>query len=67
VVAGREADRRAFRPTAEERTEAAEKKRTDTGESDPPYVLEEPWYRLDGDGYFGHQRYTLWVVGCRNW
>jgi dipeptidyl aminopeptidase/acylaminoacyl peptidase len=52
----------AFRPTAEERTEAAEKKRTDTGESDPPYVLEEPWYRLDGDGYFGHQRYTLWVV-----
>lgn len=48
-----------FRPTAPEWTESAVAARKDSGECDPPRVIDEPWYRLDGDGYFNAQRFAL--------
>lgn len=51
-----------FRPTAEDRTEAAKKQREEKGGSQPPLVFDEVWYRLDGDGYFANQRFQLWVL-----
>ena len=52
----------AFRETAEDRTKAAAKEREAAGASTPPWVIEHPWYREDGDGYFGAQRFALYVV-----
>lgn len=52
----------AFRPTHPDRTEKAGKERKDKGLSDPPWVVEDMWYRLDGDGYFGDQRFALYIV-----
>lgn len=52
----------AFRPTAEEWTEEAKKKREAEGLSVPPRVIETMWYRLDGDGYFQQQRHHLYLV-----
>ncbi len=52
----------AFRETAEERTEEARKKREEEGRSTPPWVIDDPWFRLDGDGYFGAARYKLYLV-----
>jgi len=49
----------AFRATEEDWTEDAEKKRKEKGLSEPPRVIDDWWYRLDGDGYFGAQRYEL--------
>ncbi len=43
-------------------TDEAKKKRTEEGLSDPPRVLDDIWYRFDGDGYFGAQRYELFIV-----
>ncbi|MCY2964308.1 MAG: prolyl oligopeptidase family serine peptidase, partial [Planctomycetota bacterium] len=43
-------------------TEAAKKARTESGENDPPRVLDDMWYRLDGDGYFNGQRYQLYIL-----
>lgn len=51
-----------FRATAPEWTAAAIELRKSRGESDPPRVIDEPWYRLDGDGYFNAQRFVLMRV-----
>lgn len=51
-----------FRPTAEEWTEKARKAREESGASTPPRVIDDWWYRLDGDGYFGAQRYALYII-----
>ncbi|MFW5652427.1 MAG: S9 family peptidase, partial [Planctomycetota bacterium] len=49
----------AFREQHAHWTEDAKKKRGDANESDPPRIVEDWWYRLDGDGYFLEQRYSL--------
>jgi dipeptidyl aminopeptidase/acylaminoacyl peptidase len=49
----------AFRPLGEERTRAAKERREREGLSDPPRIVEDPWYRLDGDGYFLGDRFRL--------
>jgi dipeptidyl aminopeptidase/acylaminoacyl peptidase len=51
-----------FRPTAERWTSDAREARKKSGQSDPPRVLDDPWYRLDGDGYFDAQRFGLYLV-----
>lgn len=51
-----------FRETHPDRTSKAAKEREDKGLSTPPWVLDETWYREDGDGYFGGQRYKLYIV-----
>ena len=51
-----------YRQTEEPYTNAAAEKRKDTKESDPPVITESAWYRLDGDGYFGHARFQLFLV-----
>lgn len=38
------------------------KKRKEEGLSDAPWTTESIWYRLDGDGYFGEQRYKLYLL-----
>lgn len=52
----------AFRETAPDRTEAAKKAREEGNLSTPPLAVDDVWYRLDGDGYFGMQRYKLFLV-----
>src|SRR5262249_38772804 len=52
----------AFREQDEPWTEAARKAREATGLSEPARVLDDWWYRLDGDGYFNAQRYRLFLV-----
>lgn len=51
-----------YRPTHPDRTTEANKKREESGLSTPPWVLDDIYYRLDGDGYFGPQRHAIWVV-----
>lgn len=51
-----------FRETHPERTRAAARAREESGASEPPWVIEDLFYRLDGDGYFGPQRFALYVV-----
>jgi len=51
-----------FRETAEEWTESAKKEREGNGKSTPPRVINTPWYRLDGDGYFMDQRHAVYVI-----
>jgi dipeptidyl aminopeptidase/acylaminoacyl peptidase len=51
-----------FRHALPEKTEAAKKEREEKGLSEPPLVCDDVWYRLDGDGYFGNQRFELWVL-----
>ncbi|MCB9897685.1 MAG: S9 family peptidase [Planctomycetes bacterium] len=51
-----------FRPQADEWTLDAAKEREKQGRSDPPRVIDDPWYRFDGDGYFGAQRFALYVA-----
>jgi len=51
-----------FRATDPDWTTDAKKSRKDNGRSDPPRVIDDWWYRLDGDGYFNEQRYRLHVV-----
>ncbi|MBV6458701.1 MAG: Dipeptidyl-peptidase 5 [Fimbriimonadaceae bacterium] len=51
-----------YRPTHPNRTTEAAKKREEQGLSTPPWVLDDIYYRLDGDGYFGPQRHAIWVV-----
>lgn len=43
-------------------TKAAEKRREETGESLPPRVIDDLYYRLDGDGYFNDRRHALYIV-----
>lgn len=52
----------AFRPQIADRTEKAKKEQSEKGLSSAPLVTEDIWYRLDGDGYFGMERYRLYVV-----
>ncbi len=40
----------------------AKKDRKEQGLSTPPRVVDDLWYRLDGDGYFGAQRHHLYLV-----
>lgn len=51
-----------FRETATELTKESAKQRKEKGLSDPPRVVENEWYRLDGDGYFLAQRHHLYIV-----
>lgn len=51
-----------WRETMEDQTAAAAKARTRRGASTSPLVIDDPWYRLDGDGYFGSARYRLFVL-----
>jgi dipeptidyl aminopeptidase/acylaminoacyl peptidase len=51
-----------FRPNDEARTQEAQSKREAEGLSEPPWAVEELFYRLDGDGYFGAQRFRPYVL-----
>ena len=51
-----------YRQTDQEFTHKASEKRKETKASDPPRITEELWYKLDGDGYFGHARFQLYVI-----
>ncbi|MFX8106606.1 hypothetical protein ABTK92_20030, partial [Acinetobacter baumannii] len=51
-----------FRHTPADRTKKAEKEREEKGGTTPPWVLDDVWYRLDGDGYFGGERFAVSVV-----
>jgi dipeptidyl aminopeptidase/acylaminoacyl peptidase len=51
-----------YRKTEESYTHDAAEKRKENKESDPPIITETAWYRLDGDGYFGHARFQLFLV-----
>lgn len=55
-----------FRETDPDWTEDAKSKRKDKGLSDPPRVLDDWWYRLDGDGYFNGQRHHLYLVDAKS-
>ena len=55
----------AFRATPPERTSDAAKARARQHQSTPPLEVTDPWYRLDGDGYFGRARYALHVLDLR--
>lgn len=54
-----------FRATHKDRTKAAEAARRKSGASAPPLVIDDPWYRLDGDGYFGGDRFVLRILDLR--
>lgn len=52
----------AYRETHPNRTTEAEKERSEKGGSEPAWEIDDLWYRLDGDGYFGPQRYKLFTL-----
>jgi len=52
----------AFREQAPQWTQEAAKDRKEKGLTDPPRVLDDWWYRLDGDGYFDAQRFALYLI-----
>ncbi|MCX7801046.1 MAG: S9 family peptidase [Fimbriimonadales bacterium] len=54
-----------FREAHPDWTEEARKRRQEQGQSDAPWVIETPLYRLDGDGIFGGQRFRLHVVNAQ--
>jgi dipeptidyl aminopeptidase/acylaminoacyl peptidase len=51
-----------YREAEPGRTKEAAKAREASGASAPPYVIDDFYYRLDGDGYFGSQRFQLYIV-----
>jgi len=51
-----------FREREPDFTQEAAKKRKEQGLSDPPRVIDDVIYRLDGDGYFNGQRFHLYIV-----
>jgi acylaminoacyl-peptidase len=51
-----------FREQDPEWTAKAIKEREESGASAPPRVIEDLWYRLDGDGLFNRQRFALYLV-----
>lgn len=55
-----------FREEAASWSREAVKEREESGQSDPPWVLDSAWYRLDGDGYFGGQRHGLYVINTES-
>lgn len=52
----------AFREQDPDWTSEAKKKREEAGLSDSPRVIDESWYRYDGDGYFNAQRFRLHII-----
>lgn len=52
----------AFRETDPEWTEEAKQRREENGSSIPARVIDDSYYRLDGDGYFNAQRFALYLV-----
>lgn len=54
-----------FRETHSEWTKEAEKKRKEENLSTPARVIDDPWYRLDGDGYFLSSRYAIYLVDAQ--
>lgn len=50
-----------FRESDPNVTEAAKKEREAKGLSEQPWSVESLFYRLDGDGYFGEQRFKVYV------
>ncbi len=55
-----------YRPALPSSTEAAKKEREEKGLSEPPIEIDNIWYRLDGDGYFAGQRYSIYLVDTRS-
>ncbi len=55
-----------FRETHPDWTEKAKKAREESGGSTPPWVIDNIWYRFDGDGYFGGQRYAICVADAKS-
>jgi dipeptidyl aminopeptidase/acylaminoacyl peptidase len=51
-----------FREQHPDWTDVAEKKRKEKGLSTPPRVIEDIWYREDGDGYFLGQRHAVYLA-----
>ncbi len=51
-----------FRETDSDRTQSAKSDREKNGQSDPPWVIESLFYRMDGDGWFGQQRFKIYIV-----
>lgn len=51
-----------FREVAAPFTKAAAEKREKEGGATPPIEIDDLWYRLDGDGYFGGQRHKLYLI-----
>lgn len=51
-----------FREEDPEWSEAAKKARRENEEPDPPRVIDDWWYRLDGDGYFAARRFHIYLV-----
>ncbi|MCW5942634.1 MAG: S9 family peptidase [Fimbriimonadaceae bacterium] len=51
-----------FREQHPDWTEAAKKEREAKGAGTPPRVMDDLWYRLDGDGYFMGQRHAVYIV-----
>lgn len=54
-----------FRETAKAFTAAAAKKRKEEGGATPPVEIDTEWYREDGDGYFGNQRFKLYMLDVK--
>jgi dipeptidyl aminopeptidase/acylaminoacyl peptidase len=51
-----------FREQHPDWTQKAKKEREEKGLSTPAREIDSIWYRLDGDGYFGPQRYAVYIV-----
>ncbi len=56
----------AFRQAEPDWTDTAKKARERSGASEPPRVLDTRWNRLDGDGWFGAERYALHLVDVQS-
>jgi dipeptidyl aminopeptidase/acylaminoacyl peptidase len=54
-----------FRETHKDHTSKADEERKKRGGSPPPWEIDDLWYRQDGDGYFGAQRYAIYVVDAK--
>jgi dipeptidyl aminopeptidase/acylaminoacyl peptidase len=55
-----------FREQDPDWTEKAKKRRQDEKLSPPPRVIDDWWYRMDGDGYFNAQRFELHLVDAES-
>src|ERR1017187_10371025 len=51
-----------YRETAAPFTKKAQKARESDGGATPPVEIDDAWYRLDGDGTFGNQRFKMFVL-----
>lgn len=52
----------AYRETPGERTSDAKKDREKSGASVPPLIIDDFFYRMDGEGYFCAQRFQLHII-----